>query len=512
MILFSKHLITNTEMRKLFTLIALLAMMLPAMAQKSLSTSLVSKELAPERRALNMDYSRAELARMANDETRETACGTDTVLYPLLKGAGTDTLRGFAINGATNTYDIAGMWYRGYPGMTLTGVEFGARSNVPGTNIDVTVRVWASRPDTFPDSLTYSETFSFAPSPTFQGFSFTTPVTINGDYIITLENVSNDILAVFSNDYTLNRGAGENLSIVGFYNSQGGISLLPLLNAFTIEIDADWFIMPMVSYSIDTDFSLDPECLQPAVEASIDNQSSAILSSKFYNFEVFANTFFGTADSTFFVDYGDGTFDYADSSALSHTWTTADSNSFDVTLDALLVGYSQVCNDFTVKTYDEGVSAGFSATLTDDSVTISSTAGGVLDSVTYDYGDGSGTTSETSHVYSQIGSYTITQTVYGCGGPQSTTEDVTIAVASINNLTKQVMVYPNPSQGVFQIELTDGLNGILNVSVSNLMGQEITRAAGSNSLRLDLSNQTPGVYLLNGTYEGTSFTRKLVIE
>lgn len=493
-----------------FTLVILVGLLLPAIAQKPIQPSLIDAQPQEQLRPHFQPNNVASLLRLGEQNTRETACAPDTVLYTLSKGLAADTLRGFGINNATNTYDLAGQWFSGHPGMTLNGVEMAARSGVQGANVTATVRVWASRADTFPDSLTYQETFDFPPSPTFQRKTFSTPVTINGDYIITVENTTPNTLVVFSNDYTLNRGAGENLSIVGFFDN--GLNLLPLLNAFNITVDADWLFLPMVSYSIDAEFAIDPACLQPAVEATLSNQSSSILSDKMYNLQVFASTFGNNVDSTFFYDFGDGNSSFSDSGVVNHTFLTADSNSFEVTLDALMLGWSIGCVDTASRVYREGVAAGFSTTLTDDSLVVSSSATGVVDSITYDYGDGSAVTTDTSHIYSQIGTYTITQTVFGCGGPVSTTDSITISVASINGLSQQIEVFPNPSQGIFHVNLTDGLSGELNVKVTNLVGQEVFRSSGQQSVRVDLSGQVPGVYLLQGSLDGQAFTRKLIVE
>ncbi len=65
-----------------------------------------------------------------------------------------------------------------------------------------------------------------------------------------------------------------------------------------------------------------------------------------------------------------------------------------------------------------------------------------------------------------------------------------------DNISKQLSVYPNPSTGIFQIDLGN-IDGIANVEVLSISGRSITQNVftSSNSVRLDLSKAKNGLYV-----------------
>ena len=76
-----------------------------------------------------------------------------------------------------------------------------------------------------------------------------------------------------------------------------------------------------------------------------------------------------------------------------------------------------------------------------------------------------------------------------------------------NNENHYVVVYPNPTAGKLHLEAV-GLN---QVSVVNLMGQEVMRqTASTDQLVLDLSALTEGTYFIKAVTESGSITKKIV--
>jgi hypothetical protein len=87
--------------------------------------------------------------------------------------------------------------------------------------------------------------------------------------------------------------------------------------------------------------------------------------------------------------------------------------------------------------------------------------------------------------------------------------DAAIAFSEIDGLK----IYPNPTTGIFNVELTNGTGSNAEVLVTSLVGAEIYRneIVGACKFQIDLSNQISGVYLLkisNGNHQDIS---KIVI-
>lgn len=110
-------------------------------------------------------------------------------------------------------------------------------------------------------------------------------------------------------------------------------------------------------------------------------------------------------------------------------------------------------------------------------------------------------TGETSQSFQPTndGSYAVIITKNGCSATSSC-HDITIGVTGIleNNSLNPLVIFPNPSQGKFQIKINEQLiSSNLNVVVSNLLGEVIFQATSKNAtFQIDLSNHEKGVYIL----------------
>ena len=62
-------------------------------------------------------------------------------------------------------------------------------------------------------------------------------------------------------------------------------------------------------------------------------------------------------------------------------------------------------------------------------------------------------------------------------------------------LASAVQIYPNPSEGVFNIEV--GSNQNITVAVMDIMGNSIEKTAITGNGKLDLSKQAAGVYVIH---------------
>ena len=91
-------------------------------------------------------------------------------------------------------------------------------------------------------------------------------------------------------------------------------------------------------------------------------------------------------------------------------------------------------------------------------------------------------------------------------------------ISGINNseFSKAVMVYPNPSNGVFAIEMPASSESVATINVTDALGRVVynktEKLNGAYNGQIDLSNLGNGIYMLNiKTGENISL-RKLVIE
>jgi hypothetical protein len=85
-----------------------------------------------------------------------------------------------------------------------------------------------------------------------------------------------------------------------------------------------------------------------------------------------------------------------------------------------------------------------------------------------------------------------------------------------NVFNGKLTVYPNPSKGIFNIDLVDVKNGDYLISVSNILGEEVyfeTREVNSTtSTTINLSDLESGIYILDIQNGDLSISRKLIIE
>ena len=78
--------------------------------------------------------------------------------------------------------------------------------------------------------------------------------------------------------------------------------------------------------------------------------------------------------------------------------------------------------------------------------------------------------------------------------------------------TAGVVIYPNPSSGIFQIS-PNGLQ-LSKLEIYNLLGEKVYASPikAENNLRIDLSNQSPGIYFVR-IYEGEKIsTAKIIVQ
>lgn len=123
----------------------------------------------------------------------------------------------------------------------------------------------------------------------------------------------------------------------------------------------------------------------------------------------------------------------------------------------------------------------------------------------WDFGDGStGTGASPSHTYAQNGNYTVIATV----NDQCDTTDVNtqfslncIIVGNEVGLSPGLQLFPNPSNGLFQLKITLDDAEQIEVEVINLLGSVLKKEAhklvsGDHSLPINLDQLPAGTYLI----------------
>ena len=95
--------------------------------------------------------------------------------------------------------------------------------------------------------------------------------------------------------------------------------------------------------------------------------------------------------------------------------------------------------------------------------------------------------------------------------PKCINSTVGVEDQSIESLMK---IYPNPSSGIFNIDLNGKLVENVKVKVYDAMGKAIYESQSSNTsmIEIDLSNNASGVYMLNMEIDGVIYSRRLVIQ
>ena len=135
---------------------------------------------------------------------------------------------------------------------------------------------------------------------------------------------------------------------------------------------------------------------------------------------------------------------------------------------------------------------------------------------TWDFGDGSPVVNDPNpvHTYLLPGTYQVTLIVENACGAD--TLQLLLGGVSIDAaFDQQVTVYPNPTAGVFYLEVQEASAGTFTVELTDALGRRVVRrlvshTGGTLRLPLDLSSQAEGVYQLRVS-DGTRHTTKRLI-
>lgn len=140
-------------------------------------------------------------------------------------------------------------------------------------------------------------------------------------------------------------------------------------------------------------------------------------------------------------------------------------------------------------------------------------------SVTWDFGDGSATTSDDSpnHTYTENGTYTVTLTATNSCGTSTNTEVVEIFGLSFSEsqIASSVSLFPNPSSDFVNLSLEFANTLELQVKLYDMQGrvvfnQPIGQVQGTFHYTIDISSFASGIYQLSMETNQGKITRQLI--
>ncbi len=164
-------------------------------------------------------------------------------------------------------------------------------------------------------------------------------------------------------------------------------------------------------------------------------------------------------------------------------------------------------------------------------------------SAVWNWGDGTSTTGfAPAHTYTAAGNYHICVSVYSACGDSSTTcqndslfrmahnstngtnSIISLTVLNVNatgiktagNETAQVIIYPNPSTGLFNLNINSTNATKAQINISNILGETVyseQEQINNNTFSkvIDLQNLANGAYFVKAIVDNKTFSSKLII-
>ena len=101
------------------------------------------------------------------------------------------------------------------------------------------------------------------------------------------------------------------------------------------------------------------------------------------------------------------------------------------------------------------------------------------------------------HLVQQNGTYTVVVNDGKCYSPSSLEFAIDNLRIGENELSNHLKVYPNPSEGLYNIELSDALlNELSEISIQDAFGQQVMRMDIVSGQQIDLSHLAAGMYFM----------------
>lgn len=435
-------------------------------------------------------------------------CGTDTLEYLPSKAsvfewyAICDTTTSASYNSSFSQY------YETPQAVTVEGACFYAYNFIPGTNTDMSVKLYSVTVDSFPDVLlaqapvTVTDDYSAVNLDVMKYcVSFPNPVQINGQgFHIAVENNTTDSVYMLANSFNNADGAGEGLSFA-FYSDSAFPSFVGWYDQYEAPYnwDFDWIINPFVSYDLETTISLTNSNECEGDSLCFEVISSPLISSNMYN----------NGLQLQYWTWGDGNNGINDS---CHVYTAP--GNYEAIAYYNLQGWSSSC--YTADTVDLTVlplpSSNFNTTNEGSLQVTVEDNGSIADSVVFDMGDGTMFSGSGPHLHT----YAVSDTVVimmvaynACGTDTSFTTFVPDTASGLLDLNHALDLYPNPANEELTIALSGGKMAML--SLYNAQGKLVDYQNFKGQINLNTSAYSNGIYMLQIRTNDGIANRQIII-
>lgn len=462
--------------------------------------------------------SNSHAAQNPESNFQKTITCQDTVRYPQFKEQRVGTANFYSFELWTDDGEaISQKFELGGSNMDINSIEFFGRlspdlhptNGGPGT-VSVEAAVYSVDANNNPVTLLASNTIAITDTVFgYRHINLTTPYTVTTDYAIVIQPTSpGGIVQFFLNDVATGQTYDEDLARLksSYYDGSNGnwVSVVDFSSNSSQwtagTIDCEGLIAPIVSYTVDPSFTINPNpvCVDDQVTFTNTSASQGILENRMYTYDQF-QTYFGlfTADSTYLYNFGDGS-PVAVAENTNHTYTNA--GNYTVTqfnLGGVLRGcIDNVTNQVTVDALDDA-SVTYSSTQyctdgTDPVPAINST--GTFSATPAGLTFVSTSTGEIDLGNTTPGTYDITFNTNGTC-PNSSTVTITVNDPATAGFSYAQATYCGDA-GVATATLNAGATA---GTFTSSTGLSINGFTGD----VDPSNSTPGTYTVTNTVAGS---------
>jgi PKD repeat protein len=235
------------------------------------------------------------------------------------------------------------------------------------------------------------------------------------------------------------------------------------------------------------------------------------------NVEFTNSSIAGQGTLTYAWDLGDGNLSTAINP--TNTYTTAGVRTIKLVAASAKGCYDSASSTLTISAIPNSDFVFESGKTGDGRMVFTPSAANGSGEYTWVYGDGGTSTNKAQHDYVYVGGlglFKVTLKITDNGCSSSTTKDVIINAMGIAgaSLDNTINVYPNPSNGVFGIKMSNN-EQVTAINVYSVIGAKVLTQKYDKTLQafypIDLSAEKSGIYLINVTTTTGTYSAKVTI-